>query len=460
MTLQIETIETPSLGDRSYIVIAGPAATVIDPQRDIDRIVGIVEGAGARVTHVLETHIHNDYVTGGLELARWADAEYCVAAADDVAFARRPVRPGEVIGADGMSWRVVATPGHTPTHLSYVLERSGVAEAVFTGGSLLYGTVGRTDLISPDMTEDLTRRQYRAVRHLLDTLPAKAGVFPTHGFGSFCASTGTFDDDATPIGYAASTVAAERLANMAMATDDEDEFVTTLIAGLTDYPTYYAHMAPLNRAGPDPVDLTPPDPVDTRELLHRIEAGEWVVDLRNRTAYAAGHISGTLGFELGDSFATYLGWTMPWGSPVTLVGESPEQIAEAQRTMARIGIAAAGQATGAYSDIVAGLDESAYQVATFEDLAAAWNRRGRAVVDVRRHDEYREARVTDAINIPLPEVEDRAAELPQDELWVHCRSGYRASIACSLLDRAGFRTVLIDDHFDQARNAGVPLTAG
>ena len=209
---------------------------------------------------------------------------------------------------------------------------------MFTGGSLLFGATGRTDLVGPEHTDTLTRAQFHSVRRLAAELPADTAIYPTHGFGSFCAATPTSGD--------ASTLAEQQGTNPAL-TLDEQAYVDTLLAGLDAYPAYYQHMSPVNRRGPAPVDLSAPEPVDAAELRRRIAAGEWVVDLRDRTAFAAGHVAGSLGFELGTNFVTYLGWTIPWGTPLTLIGDEAQQIADAQRELVRIGIdRLAGAATG------------------------------------------------------------------------------------------------------------------
>jgi glyoxylase-like metal-dependent hydrolase (beta-lactamase superfamily II) len=440
----VVTIETPGLGDRSYLVHDGATAVVIDPQRDIDRMLGAADTAGARITHVLETHIHNDYVTGGLALARATGAEYVVAAAEDVSFSRTGVGDGDVIAAGGLSLTALATPGHTPGHLSYVL-REDKPVAVFTGGSMLFGAVGRTDLISPELAETLTRAQYRSVRRLAAELPDEAAVYPTHGFGSFCSATPTTGDS--------STIGRERRSNLAL-TSDEDAFVRELLAGLTAYPRYYAHMGPVNRGGPAQPDLSPPQRADATEIRRRIDAGEWVVDLRERQAFARGHVSGTISVELSDPFATYLGWTIPWGTSLTLIGDSPQQVTDAQRQLARIGIdrleaAAAGPVSGRVSS---------YPVTDFAGLAASWGRDGLVVLDVRRPDEWAAGHLPGAVHIPFWEVERRTGEVPEGEAWVHCASGFRAAIGASLLDRAGRQVVHIDDDWERAAKAGLPIT--
>ena len=281
--MEIVTIETSSLGDRSYLLVDGDVAAVIDPQRDIDRVTAELDERGLRLSHVFETHVHNDYVTGGLELARLTGADYVVAAEDDVAFARTGASDGDEFAVGRLQVRAMHTPGHTPTHLSYVVLEEGAPVAVFTGGSMLYGTVGRTDLIDSAATDALSRCQYQSVRRLAEVLPAQVGVHPTHGFGSFCSSASSSGSDSSTIGQ-------EREANLALTLDDEDGFVERLLGGLTAYPRYYAHMAPINRAGPSPVDLSTPTPVDPVEIQRRIHGGEWVVDLRSRTAFARGHL--------------------------------------------------------------------------------------------------------------------------------------------------------------------------
>ncbi|MGH3394478.1 MAG: MBL fold metallo-hydrolase, partial [Streptosporangiaceae bacterium] len=370
---EVVTIETTGLGDRSYLAHDGSAAVVVDPQRDIDRVRAAADAAGVTISHVLETHIHNDYVTGGLALARAAGAAYVVAGIEEVGFDRMAVADGDEIAAGDLGVRVVATPGHTPGHLSYVLsDASDGPVAVFTGGSMLFGAVGRTDLISPADTEPLTRAQYRSVRRLAAELPDQVAVYPTHGFGSFCS--------ATPTTGGASTIGAQRRSNLAL-TSDEDEFVKGLLAGLTAYPRYYAHMGAANRSGAAAPDLTAPRRADAAELRRRIDAGEWVVDLRQRRAFAAGHISGTISVELGDPFATYLGWTMPWGQPLTLIGDSQDQVADACRQLVRIGVdqlaAAAAGPTGELADGRLGR----YEVRDFPALADGWPRPGRVVLD-------------------------------------------------------------------------------
>jgi hydroxyacylglutathione hydrolase len=448
----IVTIETPELGDRSYLAHDGEVAVVIDPQRDIDRILAIAEGLRVRITHVAETHLHNDYVTGGTALAEATGAEYLLPAGDDVSFERTPLHDGDEVEVGSMRLRAIHTPGHTPHHLSYALVVDEREKAVFTGGSMLFGAVGRTDLVSEDMTEELTRAQYRSVRRLADELPTEAEVLPTHGFGSFCSATETKGDE--------STVGKQKAENLALTTDDEDAFVEQLIAGLTAYPRYYVHMGPANAVGPAAPDLSHPQAMDPDELRSRIDAGEWVVDLRRRRAFARRHVEGTISVELDEPFTTYLAWTIPWGTPLTLVGDSRDQVLEARRNLSRVGLEeVAGAAVGGPDDLAPEDRIRSYRVATFSELVAESKARPDEVVvlDVRRPDEWDDAHIAGAVHVPFYELEERMDEVPDAEMWVHCVSGFRAAIAASLLDRAGRSVVLIDEAWEQASEAGADI---
>jgi rhodanese-related sulfurtransferase len=344
----------------------------------------------------------------------------------------------------------VATPGHTFTHLSYALTNraTGTQVAVFSGGSLLYEATGRPDLLGEAHTDALVRHQHASAARLAALLPDEAQVLPTHGFGSFCAAT---QSDAT-----SSTMGQEKRANPAL-TQDEETYVEELLAGLGAWPAYYVHMAPANAAGPGAPDLATPEPADAAQLRERIEAGEWVVDLRHRTAFAAGHAPGTLNFGLEGPFATYLGWLVAWGTPITLLGASAQDVAEAQRELVRIGIdRPAAHATGGPEDWATG-ELASFPTATFADLAQVRHHRAVAVLDVRRSDEHADGRIAGAVNIPLHELPTRLADVPSGEVWVHCAGGYRASVAASMLDAAGRRLVAIDDSFDNAEQVGLHL---
>ncbi|MGC1213341.1 MAG: MBL fold metallo-hydrolase [Micromonospora sp.] len=465
MTLEVSVIATSSLGDRSYLASDGTVAIVVDPQRDIDRVLYLAGEKGVRITHVVETHIHNDYVSGGLELARVTGAHYLVAAADEVGFDRMPASDGDQVPvSDSLRLRVIATPGHTFHHLSYVLDEATEGGwwpvGVFTGGSLLFGTTGRTDLLGKEHAHELAHHQHASAKRLADLLPDGAEVWPTHGFGSFCSAS---QSDAPE-----STIGREKTANPALKLA-ADEFVTETLAGLDAYPAYYAHMGVANFAGPAPLDLTPVTRADATELRERIADGQWVVDLRHRKAYASSHVAGTVSLGLDGPMSTWLGWMIDWGVPITLLAETPEQVGDAQRELVRIGIdRPAAQATG-QPEKWATKPEDLRKMRLSDFPALAAGRAGKTpaglpapdvVLDVRMTNEWRNGHIEGAVHIPLPDLPKRLADVPAGAVWVHCGSGYRATAAASLLANAGREVVVIDDKFDQAGDAGLEMVSG
>jgi hydroxyacylglutathione hydrolase len=431
---EIIVIDTPTLGDRSYLVHDGHHAAVVDPQRDIDRVLEVLAAHGLTLGHVFETHVHNDYVSGGAALAALTGATYHVNRADPVEAPHHDLDEGVSVEVGrGLRLRAMATPGHTFSHLAFVLEHEHADVAVFSGGSLLYGSTGRPDLLGAEHAETLARHQHASARRLATEVAASAHLYPTHGFGSFCSSTQS--------GSAASTVGAEAATNPVL-TLDEEAYVEELLAGLGAFPAYYAHMAPANLRGAAAPDLSAPTLADPEELRTRLAAGEWVVDLRHRRAFAAGHLAGTINVGLDGSFATYLGWLIPWGAPLTLLGQSAEEVAQAQRELVRIGIdRPAAAAFGGFDAWRGDRAAVAYRRVGVEEIATA---PGRVVLDVRRDEEWALGHLPGAFHIPLHELEGRLAEIPPGEVWVHCQSGYRAAIAASLLARAGRSVVHVD----------------
>ncbi len=455
--LEVVAIDTPNLGDRSYVVGRGGTALVIDPQRDVDRVEEILESRGWRASHVLETHFHNDYVSGGLELARRTGAEYVVPSGMDIAFRANAVSDKAELSSDVGLVRVIHTPGHTPNHLSYAVNVGGADLALFTGGSMLYGSVGRPDLLGADHTSPLAHAQWRSMRRLRDDVTHSAALYPTHGFGSFCSATATVGT--------ASTLADQILGNPAFHVD-EDTFVEELIAGLDSYPRYYAHMQPANQAGAGPIDLSLPRVASAADIAAAIARGEWVVDLRHRRVFAADHVRGAISFDVHGNAVTYLGWLVDWGTPLTLLGESVAEVALMQRELVRIGIDrpaayAIGSPTAWASESA---PASSYPRATHADLAAELVADpALPVLDLRRHSEWDDGHVAGATHVPLHELRDRLDEVSawaadqHREVWVYCGSGFRASTGCSILEAAGVRVVHVDDDFPNAAKAGIAI---
>jgi hydroxyacylglutathione hydrolase len=434
------TVPTPELGDRSYVVHDGSVGAVIDPQRDTDRLVSALGAAGVHIACVAETHVHNDYVSGGWALAQALGVPYLVAAGEEVSFDRLAVHDGDEIPlAPGFSLRVVATPGHTPHHVAYLALDQGRPVLALTGGSLLFGSVGRTDLLGAELAEPLAHQQYRSV-HDLARLPGAVKVLPTHGFGSFCA-----------VGEAAveaSTIEDQRVVNPAFVAASEDSFVAALLRDLVDYPRYYHRMGERNRQGAPAPDLSPPPRLEGGQIRRMAATDAWVVDLRERRAFAAGHLEGTINLPQEAPFTTYLGWLLPNGAPLVLMAETAHAVAAAQVNLARIGIEGlAGQHVGPLPTVAPREAVPSYPVRSFADLGPAIRVAGNVALDVRRREEWDKGHLDGALHMPLHEIEERIDSLPPGTLWVHCAAGYRATIAASLLARHGREVVLIGDGF-------------
>lgn len=460
MPVHVDVVESPGLGNRGYVVTFGRSAVVVDPPRDIDRIEALLDERHADLSLVAETHRHADYVSGGLELSRRHRVDYLVPPGDPrPAFGFVPAEDGRTVDLGPLALRTVLTPGHTPTHVSYVVSDGDRPVGVCTGGSLLPGAVGRTDLCGAHRTRELARSQWESARRLASELPATTRLLPTHGFGSLCtASLGDDDLEAGTVGDEVERNPALRL--------PIDEFVDELIAGFGPIPRHYARLPLVNAAGPPPIDLSAPRRLDAGELEAARLAAHWLVDVRDRRAFAACHLRGTVNAEAGGSVATYLPWLLPPGSGPVLLGP-PDGVAEVARQLALVGIdRPVGVAVGAGPEQWAGGDGSRlrrYDVASYDDLAARIRDERIQPLDVRAASEWQRGRVRGARHLPLP---DLAAALDpanggrtearfDGSVWVYCGGGWRAALAASLLSAADVPVTLVDAPFDAARDAGL-----
>lgn len=452
MSLKVINIDTPTLGDRSYIAHDGKTALVVDPQRDIDRIEQLLSNHKLVLGAVVETHMHNDYVSGGLVLARKYQTPYITSADDPVSFDRVAATDLAEFAVGNFGIKAVHTPGHTFTHLSYVLlDSTGTPTGIFTGGSLLHGSTGRPDLLGPDSAPRLAELQHGSAHRITQLLSDQIPIFPTHGFGSFCAATSTSGT--------ASTIGDEKKSNPALLMPIE-RFVTETLAGLDAFPAYYKHMGPANHAGPGPIDLSELPRLSTDELLQTILGDSWVVDLRDKDSWAKGHLSGTMNFGINGSFATYFGWLFPYENQLVLISDQPEQISTAQRELVRIGI---DRPSASFVGDISKLENiKNTQLVTFNDVPKALNDSSILVLDVRRNSEREASHIAGSQHIPLHELMNRTTELPANKtIWVHCAGAYRAAIAASILENAGLNVVLINEPYEKALIVpGLTLVAG
>jgi hydroxyacylglutathione hydrolase len=444
--MPVSTIEVASLGNRAHLVHDGRVAVAVDPPRDVAAVERAAEGAGVDLVAVADTHVHNDYVSGALALARRHGADYLLNADERVDFERVGVRDGDRPTYGDIALEVLATPGHTRHHQAFVARVEGEEPALFSGGSLLHGTVGRTDLVDPRLALHLAGAQWDSVRRLAALDPATR-LLPTHGFGSFCAASAPGGGD---------TLGDQRETHEALRTD-RATYAAGLVAGYGPVPAYYPHMDPLNRAGAGARTPHPARPVSAWHVADTLRDGGWVVDLRGRAQHAAGHLPGTVGIEAGDQLATYVGWLVPWGAPLTLLTDDPDALGPVLRDLARIGIE---------GPAVHVLEGAPARTARYrrDDWAgyreeSARNPAGRpVVVDVRQRDEWDEGHLPGAVHLPVQDVERSAPALPDGELWVHCRSGYRAGIAASLLHRLGRTVVHVDDGWERVAELAIETT--
>jgi len=448
--MDLELFHTPGLGDSSYLLASGREAVLVDPQRDAWRFVEAARERGWRIRHVLETHVHNDYLSGALETRAATEAEIVAPARGGYEFEHRPVDEGDSVEIGGLRLTAWATPGHTPEHLAWVVsdvERSDAPTAVFTGGSLLVGSVGRTDLLGLALTDALTRDQQRSLQRLAE-LPASTKVLPTHGSGSFC-SAGPAGTQRT------TTIAAEEFSNptFRLADADPGEFHDEALAGLGRVPAYYAHMAALNRRGPRVLGrLILPEALDPAAFESKAAAGVTIVDARDRKEFAGGHIRGSLNIELASAFSGYVGWLVPFAEPVLLVlPDAPDALAEATTELLRIGYERVhGWLEGGIDAWVAsGRAIATYPTTSMRALGeerAAGASNG-LLLDVRQPIEWQdEGVVPGSRQIFVADLPGRVDELPADEpITVFCRSGHRASMAASILENAGREVRLVSE---------------
>jgi hydroxyacylglutathione hydrolase len=442
--LDLDLFVTEGLGDTSYLLSSDGDALLVDPQRDTDRFLTAVEERGLHLRTVLETHVHNDYVSGAVELAKETGAEIAAPARGGYRFPHRGLHEGDELHLGDLRLVAVETPGHTPEHLSYFVYGSpGSAEplAVFTGGSLLVGSAGRTDLLGADGTEELTRAQFATLRRLSD-LPDPVRVLPTHGGGSFCVASKAGGDRTSTMGQ-------ERLGNTALREQNEEAFLRSHTSGLFAFPAYYRHMAPVNREGPRILGGIPTPPALSPEQAEEQRGkGAWVVDGRDRAAFAKAHIPGSLNIELNEAFASYVGWLIPFGEPLVLVLERDGDAEDAARDLIRIGYEdhlLGYQAGGIAAWREAGKEVRTYGIGDVDDLCAALGTAEPPVVlDVRQEREYRSASLPGSVHVFVADLPARLDEVPRGRpVWAACASGHRSAMAASMLDRAGIPVTLL-----------------
>jgi len=447
LTTLVHALYDDALANTSYLVEVGDArAIAVDPPRDIDTHVNLAARLGLEIVATFDTHVHADYVSGATELAALG-VEAVVPEGAAPKWRHRSVADDERVAIGDVALRAIATPGHTPEHLAYVLEVDGRPHAIFSGGSLILGGAARTDLLGEARTDELARAQFHSLRRLA-TFPDDTALHPTHGAGSFClASTTT---TANP------TIGSERAANPLLAIEDEEHFVRELIDGFGTFPTYYCHLQALNESGPTPLArLAHPALLSAPDTAARMANGAWLIDARPVQEWATEHPAGAVSNELRPAFASWLGWIVPFGAPVVLLVDEDGRD-EATRLAYRIG----------YDDLAfldggmdawrgAGLPVESIEEVTPRD-ALERQHRGATLLDVRQESELPTLRLPGATHVELGDI--IAGATPSGtELITFCGHGERSASAASLLERKGIRVVNLAGGTTAWVDAGLPV---
>jgi len=432
-------------GHSSYLVDLGDGtALVIDPARFPDAQMEEAARRGLSVTYTADTHTHADFVSGSTDLAS-RGARFVAPADAKLQVPHHGMEGGDELTVGRYRLRAIATPGHTPDHLAYVLLDADAPVALFSGGSLMVGTAGRTDLLGIEHTDELAHRLYHSLHDMLLTLPDDLPVYPTHGAGSFCA---------TPAGSARTTTIGRERSSNPLLPLDEDEFVDCLLAGFGSLPAHFRRLPELNRLGPHIYPKIPSlDRLDPGAVRTLLEKDATLIDVRPIAAFGEAHPAGALSIELRSSFASWAGWLVDPATSVVFIVDDDQNERDLVRQCLMVGIEnLAGRLDGGPSAWrAAGLDTESIPLIGADTLTAT-------VIDVRQRDEFAKVHIPGALNIELGQI--GAAAIPKGPVTVMCGHGERAMTGASILSAIGARdvSVLAGGPDTWAEATGLPLT--
>lgn len=444
------------LAHASYMIGSQGEAAVIDPQRDVDIYLEAADEQGLKIRHIFETHLHADFVSGHKELAARTGAKIYIGAQAHAGFPHTPLRDGTEVRIGSLRIRALETPGHTAESVCLVVtdeETSSEPWGVLTGDTLFIGDVGRPDLSPQHTPQQLAGLLYDSLHQKLLRLPDATLVYPAHGAGSLCGRNMRAERS--------STIGTERLTNYALQIGSRDEFVRQVTANLPVRPGYFLQDAEINRSGAEALTDRPPlpefSPAQVQALLSQRAN---VVDVRPPEQFAEGHLTGSINIALSGQFATWAGTILGLGSKPVLVAETDAQIEEATLRLSRVGIedVRGYLAGGLPAWQKAGLSLASTAQISAQDLHQKLGDGKVRVLDVRRDGEWQAGHIAHAKNHSLDTFAERLPDIdPAQPLAVHCKSGYRSMIACSLLERAGHRNVTnVNGGFDAWHAAGLP----
>ena len=451
------------LGHASYLVGDADAglAAVVDPRRDVDAYVEMARAEGLRIVEILETHVHNDYVSGAEELRQRTGATVRAGAAAGLNRPHEPVADGDQLMIGSLRFRVLGTPGHTPDHVSFAvadLSRSDDDWVLFSGGALLVGTAARPDLLGgPEEAARAAAVEFATLRDRIAPLPDWVELYPTHGAGSLCGS-GIGGKRWSTIGY-------ERRHNPALLQPDADAFRRFILTDQPTVPAYWRRMRDLNQAGAAPLaGLAEPRPMTVEAVEHAAGHDALIVDAREPEVFAAGHIPWSFGIGLGDTFGTWVGSVVPADRELILVLAHDDDVAAALAQLRRAGYdRVAGYLVGGFDAWQAsGNDITRLDTRSADDLAPDIASGAVRVLDVREASEWRSGHIDGAIHIPGGALPRRLDDVPDDRpLVVVCAGGYRSTVAASVLERAGrARLINLIGGVTAYEAAGHPLVVG
>ena len=445
------------LAHASYMLASAGEAVVVDPQRDVEIYLKAADEHGVKIRHIFETHLHADFVSGHKELAARTGATIYIGARAEARFPHVNVQDGFELCAGKLRIGVLETPGHTLESVCLVItdeEKSAEPWAVLTGDTLFLGDVGRPDLSKSHTPAELAGLLYDSLHNKLLKLADEVLVYPAHGAGSLCGRNMRAERS--------STIGTERLTNYALQIKSREEFIQQLTSNLPARPEYFLQDAEINRDGAPALsalsELTPISPLQLKSLL---DEGVIALDVRPGDQFASAHVPGSINIALSGQFASWAGTVLGLSSRPVLIADSAEQLSEAQLRLARVGIEdTRGYLQGGVKGWTeAGLPLAVLPQITVETLQQRVQAGESQVLDVRREPEWQAGHLADAAWWPLDNFRVSPPEIDRDAaIAVHCKGGYRSMIACSLLQRAGFRNITnVIGGFDAWQRANLPV---
>jgi hydroxyacylglutathione hydrolase len=448
------------LAHASYMLGSGGEAAVVDPQRDVELYLETAEQQKLKIRYIFETHLHADFVSGHRELAARTGATVYIGAKAGATFQHVPLSDGFELRFGDVRLNVLETPGHTPESLCLVvtdLAKSRDPVMVLTGDTLFIGDVGRPDLAPQLSPQQLAGMLYDSLHNKVLRLPDATLVYPAHGAGSLCGRQMRNERS--------STIGTERLTNYALQIADPDQFIQELTANLPPRPAYFAQDAEINRGGAEALtDLPLLQAISAQELRASMDQGALVLDTRSPQEFGAGHVPGSVNISLSGQFASWAGTVLGLAAAPVIIAESREKAEESRLRLARVGIE---QAQRYLEGGVQACADAGYQLQTLpqvtaHDVAEQIRSRQVQVLDVRREPEWIAGHIAGAHFCPLDGFANSLPEIDRSQsLAVHCKSGYRSSIACSLLLKAGYTNIVnVVGGFDAWQEAGEAVETG